>query len=189
MPLTVQVEPPVAAKFRLQAVEVRHADEEAASRCKPAAGTLERRARIGEVLQHVPEDDYVVRVLRQLELLDAAADDLDSVHAAGRDHLAERLDRRHPVTGASESSGQPSVAGAEVEDAAPRGKPSQQPQLLTRPECERAREGRGEPAALRLDVVPGGSDSRDGRRRAAARAAEQRVAPGLEAPAAGGTGD
>jgi hypothetical protein len=92
------------------------------------------------------------------------------------------------VTGAGESSGQPSVAGAHVEDAAPRGKPSQQPQLLTRPEGERAREGRGEPAALRLDVVvPGGSDSRDGRR-PAARAAQQRVAPGLERPAAGGTG-
>ena len=188
MPLTVQVEPPVAAKFRLQAGEVRHAHEEAASQNKPAADTLERRARIGEVLQHVPEDDYVVRVLRELELLHAAADDLDAVHAAGRGHVAERLDRRHPVTGAGESSGQPSVAGAEVEDAAPDGKPSQQPQLLTRPERERAREGGGEPAALRLDVVPGGSGSRDGRR-PADRAAEQRVAPGLEGPAAGGTGD
>jgi hypothetical protein len=135
MPPRVEVEPPVTAETRLQAVEVRRADEEAACRRKPAVNTLERRARIVEVLEHVPEDDGVIRVFRELELLDPVPDDLDSVQVPRRDHFAERFDGRHAVTGAGKRSGEASVAGAEVEDAAPRGNCCQQPQLLARPKC------------------------------------------------------
>ena len=67
----VEVIPARAAGAGLDAGEVRHADDEQAAGAQPAGDPLQRRARVVEVLEHVPQRRRVERAGRDVGVVDA----------------------------------------------------------------------------------------------------------------------
>jgi hypothetical protein len=117
MALRIEVEPPLPTDPRLEAPQVRSSDEHPTARDEPAPDALEHGTGLGEMLEHVPEDGCVERLLRQLHVLDALAHDGEPRRGGG--NVAERLDGGDPVTGARQRDGETPVAGSEIEDARP----------------------------------------------------------------------
>lgn len=66
----VEVVPALAADLRLHRGEVRDAHHQAPAGPQPSRDPLQRRERVGDVLEHVPQRDGVQRPRRDLGLLD-----------------------------------------------------------------------------------------------------------------------
>src|SRR4051812_42351711 len=128
MPLRIEVKPTLASQTGLQARQVRDAHENPAARDEPAPHALQRRERLRQMLEHVPEDGCVERGLGEVDVVDTLAQDDEP--RRGR-HVTERLDCSDVVARARDRAGEPSVPGSEIEHAGASLEWPEEPQLFT----------------------------------------------------------